>query len=321
MQDNKFYEKTVLVSLNSVKKCAEKAGFNLCGVVKSTEVREYDSFFMEWIEQKKCADMTWVDKNHSLRRNPSILHETTRSIIVVGLNYHKKNYSKEVSMLANGVDYHYVVKKMLLKFSELLEKELNHKFNYKMCVDSAPITEKYWAYKAGLGWIGRNSLIVNKEYGSFFVLGELLVDFETDNYDTCDEFDGCGKCKRCENVCPTAALNNKRVDCRKCLAYLTIEHRAEFNDSQLEMLSRNDINTFFGCDICQNICPWNIKAISNFNDSKYVTIDKLFNIKELIFNKDEFIKISSNQFKQKYKHTALFRTGLKKIITNINAID
>lgn len=311
----------MILSAKKIKNCAKAIGFNLCGVVKSAEVKEYDDFFIKWIESGKNGNLSWAQKNHHLRRNPSVLHDSTKSIVVVGLNYHKKEYSKEVSMLANGIDYHYIVKEKLEQLKQQIEIECSVSLNVKMCVDSAPIAEKYWAFKAGIGWIGRNSLLINQEFGSFFVLGELLIDFELDNYDSPIQFNGCANCRKCEIACPSRALENCIVDANLCLASLTTGFRGEFNNTQLDIIKNSGSNSFFGCDICQDICPWNIKALGNFCDSDYVKIKSLFKSNQYSFDRDKFKEISNSEFKKLYGATPLFYVGLKKILTNIKAIN
>lgn len=311
----------MLISSYIINKCAKNVGFDLCGIVKSTEVTEYDDFFMEWIKNSYNAEQQWADKNHELRRNPSKLHPPTKSIIVLGLAYHKKDYSKEVSMLANGIDYHYIVKQKLELLKGELERECGIVIDAKICVDSAPITEKYWAIKAGLGWIGRNSLIINPSFGSFFVLGELLIDCEVDEYDTENKFNGCAQCNKCETTCPTSALNQKIVDSRRCLAYLTIEQRREFDENQLNYFKSEKVTSFFGCDICQNVCPWNIKALYNLNADFFVDKEELFKTKQYVFKAEKFRDISNSEFKRNFGNTSLFRTGRKKILINIKAIN
>ncbi|MFI3261795.1 MAG: tRNA epoxyqueuosine(34) reductase QueG [Rikenellaceae bacterium] len=311
----------MLISSYTINKCAKNVGFDLCGVIKSAEVMEYDDFFMEWIRSFKNAGLDWADRNHDLRRNPASLHPSTKSIVVLGLAYHKKHYSHEVSMLANGIDYHYVVKQKLQMLKGELEKECGVVLDAKTCVDSAPITEKYWAVRAGLGWIGNNSLVVNKDYGSFFVLGELLIDCEVDSYSVKDEFNGCVGCNRCEKKCPTSALEGKVVDSRRCLAYLTIEQRHEFNETQLGYIRSGVRESYFGCDMCQDVCPWNVKALHNLEDSFFVTKEELFRVVEFRFDADSYEGISNSEFKRRYGSTALFRTGKKKILMNIKAIN
>lgn len=311
----------MLISYYTINKCAKTVGFDLCGIIKSTEVKGYDSFFLKWIADEKNAEQTWTDKNHDLRRNPAFLHPNTKTIVVLGLAYHKKHYAEEVSMLANGVDYHYVVKGKLQVLKDEIEKECGVVLDAKLCVDSAPITEKYWAVKAGLGWIGRNSLVVNSKFGSFFVLGELLIDYEVDKYDEEVDFNGCAECTKCVDSCPTEALSDKIVDSRRCLAYLTIEQRHEFDKIQLSYLKHKNVSSFFGCDICQNVCPWNIKALRNLDDGFFVIKETLFETHTFKFDAESFNNLSNSEFKRKYGRTSLFRTGKKKILINIKAFN
>lgn len=309
------------LSAEIIKKLAIKSGFDICGITRPHRAKLAMDAFDKWIDSGSAADMAWVNNNKELRLDPCNLFEGCKSIIVLGLSYHRHNSPDNISMLAGGVDYHFVMKDMLKELHHQIEKESGVEMQCKLCVDSAPIFEKYWAEQAGLGWIGRNSLLINPEFGSFIVLGELLIDAEVDKYDSKIDFNGCGRCQRCLVNCPSGALSENRVDARCCISYLTIEHKGEFNEDQKEILkSPLGAKSYFGCEICQRVCPWNKKAAKHLTELKNKKVVNRFKSDDFIFDMEYFKQLNSASFKKSYRSTALYRCSFKNILRNIEVV-
>lgn len=300
-----------------LKKITQEVGFDLLGISSAHKIEDVKPYFEHWISSGANATMGWAERHLEMRLDPTILMDGCRSVIVLGLSYLRNGDYSDHSMHASGIDYHYLIKDMLRKVEELLKEE-DPDINIKICVDSAPILEKYWAVESGLGWIGRNSLVINKKFGSFFLLGEILIDREFDKYDVKDDFNGCGECHKCIDSCPGEALKMGAHDARGCISYLTIEHKGEFTNSQREIIKRG--GSYFGCEICQRVCPWNIKAKKEIIEEKSNFTTKLFKEDNFVFDRDKFLKMSSSEFKRGYKSTSLYRTSLKNIIRNIDSL-
>lgn len=303
-----------------VKKCAVKAGFDMCGVSAVHSAQRVRADFDRWCGQGFNADMKWTLSNGDVRENPELILSGAKSVVCVGLSYLRDDSCSDLAMLAQGIDYHFVMKKMMSDFVELLKENCPFGFEVKICVDSAPVFEKYWAVKSGLGWIGRNSLVINREFGSFFVLGEIFIDKSCDRYDSESDFRGCAECFRCVSACPSSALADGRVDARKCISYLTIEHKGEFDDCQIDILTLRENKSFFGCELCQSRCPWNLLALKRSKEEKKSRIKEIFHTDEFDFSYETFLQISASEFRKKYRSTSLFRASIKNILRNIHTI-
>jgi epoxyqueuosine reductase len=224
-------------------------------------------------------------------------------------NYFPEEFQKEESYLiskyAYGKDYHFVVKEKLQILFEYINKEITQ-ISGRAFVDSAPVMDKIWAAKSGLGWIGKNTNLISKELGSFVFIGELIIDLELD-YDNGIK-DYCGTCTKCIDACPTKALSPYQLDARKCISYLTIEKRGEipkeFNGKWNDWI--------FGCDICQDVCPWNSKAIPHAEDQ--------FKISEQLkkMKKEDWQSLQKSEFKKLFKNSPIERTNFKGLIRNID---
>lgn len=242
-----------------IKEKAREIGFHKIGIARAEDLPEERERLQEWLADGFHADMRWMEREPEKRTNPQILFEGAKSVIVVALNYftpheHQDSHEKgKVSRYAWGDDYHDVVKE---KLRELLAwiKEEQPEAEGKICVDTAPMMDKVWAQRAGLGWIGKHSNLITRDYGSWVFLGEILLNLELD-YDEPETMDFCGSCTACLDACPTnAIIEPRKVDSNACLSYATIESRADeipFN------LSENLNGWLYGCDICQDVCPWN----------------------------------------------------------------
>lgn len=294
-----------------IKERANQLGFDACGITKASYLEKDSPYFKEWLSKEYNANMHYMKNYLDIRLDPSTIIEKGQSVIVVLLSYNQEYISEnelKVSRYALGEDYHFVLKS---KLTELLEfiKINNDSVHGRCFVDSAPLLERALAVKAGLGWIGKNSMLINKKLGSYVFIGELVVDIELD-YDEPNIKDYCGSCNLCCNACPTGAIiEEKVIDARKCISYLTIEHKKDFQDSEKKLLN----NWIFGCDMCQQMCPWNKKAaIVQRNE---------FKTKEMVLKntKEEWMGMTNGEFKRQFNTSPLLRARLKNIKRNILA--
>jgi epoxyqueuosine reductase len=239
-----------------VKQKALEAGFDDCGISSAEYLSDHAPGLNDWLNKGYHADMHWMSNHLEKRCDPTQLVPGAKSVISVLLNYYSPNKQKDpeapvFSKYAYGKDYHKVVKKKLKALFNALKEEIPD-IEGRAFVDSAPVMEHAWASRSGLGWIGKNSLLISKKFGSFVFIGELIVNTEL-NYGSSIK-DYCGNCTLCINECPTHAITSDRtVDSNKCISYHTIENKDELPED----LRNNFFNRVFGCDICQDVCPWN----------------------------------------------------------------
>ena len=243
--------------MTEIKAEAYRLGFSACGIAQANAVpeeimQEYD----DWVDTGYHGDMDYLARNRELRSDPRLLLPGTKSLILVAMNYYPETKqdpeAPQFAYYAYGRDYHKVVKKHLDSLLHYMQEKLALQVEGRAFSDSAPIMERYWAEKAGLGWRGKNSLLIIPRAGSYFFLGELLVDIELP-YDA-PMRNLCGRCERCQQACPTEAfLAPGKLDARRCISYLTIEQKGEIPEELRERMGRR----VYGCDACQQCCPWN----------------------------------------------------------------
>lgn len=295
----------MFVDSGQIKDIALCVGFDACGIcdakVADSEIEELRS----WLSKSYNAGMEYMSRNIEVRANTNLLLDGAKSVISVLLSYNTDERPGQndfqIAKYAYGRDYHLVVKEKLYEMlSEI--KQICPEADGRAFVDSAPIFERYFAHKAGLGFIGRNRCLINPKYGSFVFLGELVVNFESD-YDRPLE-QSCLSCNACIKFCPTHALTFEGVDARRCISYHTIENRDEISEDVNGKLE----NRIFGCDACQNCCP------HNFSVPKKSGI-LLPEIKTLRL--EELESMSNHQFQKKYGDTALARAGRGKIVDQL----
>ncbi len=299
-----------------IKQKSFELGFHKTGIVRVESLTEEENHLREWLAENYHGEMQWMEREPEKRAAPELLFPGARSIIVVALNYftpfeHEENSSKgKVSRYAWGDDYHDVLKEKLRELLAFIKSE-NEAAEGKICVDTAPIMDKVWAARAGLGWIGKHSNLITKDYGSWVFLGEILLNLELE-YDTDKVSDHCGSCTACLDACPTGAIVEPYiVDSRKCLSYATIELRApEFPDEITENLN----GWLYGCDICQDVCPW--------NRFEKPTMEERFAPRtgNVSADLDEILALSPEKYAEKFRRSAMKRTKLAGLQRNATAL-
>lgn len=288
-----------------IKAEALRLGFDVCGIAKAETVESSTAGFCDrWVKDGYNGTMGYLERNCDKRYDPTLLVEGCRSIIVVALNYAPSQAIEGISHYAQGEDYHKAVKDRLF----LLLKSIKGKTpcSGRPFCDSAPVLERYWAVQAGLGWIGRNHQLIIPKKGSYFFLGELLIDTELD-YDKPFEHNHCGECRRCIDNCPTGALDEHCFDARKCLSYLTIEHRGELPENIGEKMG----NCFYGCDRCQTSCPHNRFAKPNSTPELQPT-DEL-----LQMTAERWRSLTKEEYDRLFRKSAVERCGYEQLMRNI----
>lgn len=291
-----------------IKAEALRLGFDVCGIAKAEAVsHEAIAQYSRWTDEGCHGSMQYLERNCDKRFDPTLLMEGCRSIISVALNYAPVQRVEGISCYAIGEDYHKTVKDRLF----LLLKSINEVTPTKgrpFC-DSAPVLERYWAVKAGLGWCGRNRQLIIPRKGSLYFLGELLIDKELE-YD--EPFTGnfCGNCTKCIDNCPTGALSNKGFDARKCLSYLTIEYRGELPDNIGEKMGK----CFYGCDHCLDACPHNRFSVPGHTTE--LQPDEAL----LKMDRERWANLTEEEYRDLFAKSAVERCGYLQLMRNIKAI-
>jgi epoxyqueuosine reductase len=294
-----------------IKDTAKKLGFQSCGISKARFLAEEEANLSKWLAQKKHGEMAYMENHFDMRLDPRKLVDGAKSVISLSYNYFTSEKQSDpnapkISKYAYGEDYHFVVKNKLKSLLAIIQTEIGN-VNARVFVDSAPIMEKAWAQQAGLGWIGKNANLINQQNGSFFFLAEIIIDIDL-SYDA-PVTDHCGTCTKCIDACPTEAIVAPYVvDGSKCISYFTIELKNEFPK---EVKGKFD-NWMFGCDICQDVCPWNKFAKPHQ--------EKLFDPSTalLSMNKKEWEEITAETFQVLFKNSAVKRTKFEGLKRNIN---
>lgn len=304
-----------MITSDIIKEKAIELGFHKVGIAKAAKTKQEQERLDEWLDQKKHADMEWIENRKSERGNIFNYFSEAKTVISLGMNYYVGKEQSDLtsdfkfSNYAWGDDYHLVIKSKLFSLLEFIK---NKKPNVKglVCVDTAPIMEKVWAQRAGLGWQGKHTNLISTDFGSWLFLGEIIIDFELEPDDPFTK-DLCGSCTACIDACPTHALGEYELDSGKCISYLTIEHRGDFIEGH------DDLDGWiYGCDICQEVCPWNI-SFSKISEEKYFEPRT-----DIINNTDQkWLEIDQEKFSTTFKKSAAKRTkliGLKRNIKSVN---
>ena len=298
---------------NCIKAKSHDLGFQKVGITRAVSTPEEKEKLEIWLSRGHHGTMSWLAERKNERGDIFTYFPDVKSVISLGMNYYtgynqsKLNSSNKFSNYAWGEDYHDILKSRLYKLLNWLKIEMPD-INGIACVDTSPVMDKVWAQRAGLGWQGKHTNLITRDYGSWIFLGELFVNIELD-YDELFSEDLCGSCTACIDACPTQALGEYEIYAEKCISYLTIEYRGDFPDNRSELH-----NWIYGCDICQEVCPWNEKF-------SQVTIQNYFYPKKeiLYWTKEDWERIDEEGFRELFKGSAVKRTKYSGLSRNINA--
>jgi len=299
-----------------IKQRARELGFSRVGIAKAEELTEEKKQLREWLNRGYHGEMSYMENYFEKRTDPRLLVEGTKSIIVLTYNYHnpapRNPDSYKISQYAYGQDYHWVMKEKLRTLLTDIDREISP-VSGRVFVDSAPVMESEWAQRAGVGWQGKNTLIIHPKAGSYFFLGEVLVDIEL-AYDQPIQ-DYCGTCRRCIDACPTNAIDEDGylLDGSKCISYSTIEKKGSIPDSFKGKME----DWIFGCDICQEVCPWN-RFSTPHDEEAFEPHPDLLSL-----SKTEWRSISRERFQELFRKSPVKRTkyeGLKRNIEFVSEV-
>ena len=296
-----------------IKTEALRLGFSSVGFAKAAFLEKEAPVFEDWLQQGYHGKMQYLENHFDKRLDPRLLVDDAKTVISFSYTYFPKekqrNDSYKIAKYAYGQDYHYVIKDKLKQLINFITTNIGA-VSGRAFTDTAPILEKAWASQAGLGWQGRNSLLLQKKKGSFFSLAELIIDLELD-YDTPFTANHCGNCTLCIDACPTEAiLPHNLINASRCISYLTIELREEIPPEFKGKLP----NRIFGCDICQDVCPWNKFSIIN-SEPLYQPKSDL-----LLYSKEDWHEITAAVFSRIFKKSAVKRIKFNGLQQNISFI-
>ena len=297
-----------------IKQKAEKFGFQSCGISKAEFLEEEAPRLEAWLNKGYHGEMNYMENHFDKRLNPTLLVDGAKSVISLSYNYFPKVKIDEInnfkiSKYAYGEDYHEVIKDILKNMVAEIQEEIGE-FGFRVFVDSAPVLEKAWARKSGLGWVGKNANLITKKHGSFYFLAEIICDLELE-YDLAVT-DHCGSCRACIDACPTQAIVSDRiVDGSKCISYATIELKNEIPDYFNGKMN----DWIFGCDVCQDVCPWNRFSAPTLQE-KFAP-----NFQKLNFRKNEWKELTQELFSEIFKKSAVKRTKFSGLMRNINLLN
>jgi len=297
-----------------IKSKAEKFGFESCGISKAGFLEDDARFLEKWLKNNYHGEMKYMENYFDKRLDPTLLVEGSKSVISLMYNYFPEEEistidNLKISKYAYGEDYHEVIKEILKEMVSELQEEIGA-FGFRIFVDSAPVLERSWAKKSGLGWIGKNANLISKKRGSFFFLAEIICDLKLpeDNETT----DHCGTCRKCIDACPTNAIvSEKIIDGSKCISYATIELKNEIPDYFNDKLE----NWMFGCDICQDVCPWNRFSVPH-QQEKFKPNPFLQQ-----FRKNEWQEITQEVFSEIFRKSPVKRTKFSGLKRNIEVLE
>ena len=297
-----------------IKDEAIRLGFMQCGIAKAEFLEDEAPRLEKWLNNNYHGEMAYMENHFDKRLDPRLLVDDSKSVISLTLNYFPQEQQTDpdapkISKYAYGTDYHLVIKDKLFQLLNFISEEIGE-VSGRAFVDSAPVLDRAWAKRAGIGWIGKNSNLISKKSGSFFFLAELIVDLDL-QYDNPFETDHCGTCTKCIDACPTEAiLSPFIIDAKKCISYLTIELREEIPSTFNDKMD----NWMFGCDICQDVCPWN-RFSAPHSEPQFQPNEKLLSMK-----REDWLDITEDVFKSIFKNSAVKRTKFKGLTRNIDFI-
>ncbi len=308
---------------DEMKAKAKELGFAACGLAPAEPVaKKRAEEYLRWLAEGRNADMDYLSRNVEKKLNPQLLVEGARTVVSLAVNYYtetavdsakKSDETAEnvlrIARYARGTDYHEVVKQMLRQL--MAELGLEEGNDGRCFVDTAPVDEKYWAQRCGLGWRGRNSQLIIPHAGSYFFLGELILTHKADRYDEAAE-SHCGSCHACVDACPAhALLGDGTLDARRCLSYLTIENRGELPDDCGEKMG----NCFYGCDRCAEVCPWNVRFAQNTTIEELKPREAILHMSAL-----EWQTLTVEKYRELFRKSAVKRAKFEGLLRNIAAL-
>ena len=297
-----------------IKQTAKQLGFDYCGIAKAGLLGDDAKRLEQWLSKGMNGTMGYMENHFDLRIDPTKLLPGAKSVITLLKNYYPSLQQDEsipkISKYAYGKDYHEVIRKQLKQFLQLINQQIGA-VEGRGFVDSAPVLERSWAVKSGLGWVGKNGNLINKQQGSFFFIATLIVDIQLD-YDDSFVKDYCGTCTRCIDACPTEAiLPNKVVDGSKCISYFTIELKEQLIPDRMK--GKFD-NWMFGCDTCQDVCPWNRFSYPNTEEA----FSPIYEI--LHYTASDWEMLTEESFKTIFLHSPIKRTKYSGVKRNLKFI-
>jgi epoxyqueuosine reductase len=297
-----------------IREKARELGFFSCGISVAGKLEPESRALERWLKAGMHGKMSYMENHFEKRTDPRKLVDGAKSVISVLHNYYPANAQSDpgapvLSKYAYGTDYHFVLKEKLRELHEFIKNNIGE-VHGRAFVDSAPVLDRVWAARAGLGWIGKNTNLLVKKAGSFFFIGELIVDIELAPDDPVKDY--CGTCTRCIDSCPTGAIVAPRVlDARKCLSYLTIEFRGELPEAMVGKME----NRMYGCDICQDVCPWNKKAVPN-GEPLFTPLAGL-----LEMSRDDWRGLERKTFRHYFRRSAVNRVTYQQFRRNIDFLE
>lgn len=292
---------------------AERMGFDACGIAQATALEEESAHVEQWLESDCEGEMGYLTRNKEKRYDPRLLVEGTKSIVTVLYNYYPKQRIGDsdkfkIAKYAYGADYHDVLKRKMRQLLEGIEAQTGKLEGTRLFVDSAPVLDRAWAVRCGLGFIGKNTTLIHPKKGSFFFIGHLFLPIELEGTGK-PLTNRCGRCTKCLDACPSGALGTPfHIDARKCISYLTIEYKGS--------LAGIDPKTFngwmYGCDICQDVCPYNRFALPN-REPEFQPSERL-----IAMHDEDWKSLSKEDFDALFKHSAVQRAGYEGLKRNID---
>lgn len=297
---------------NLIKAEAQRLGFMACGISKATFLEPEARNLETWLSRNYHGEMGWMENHFDKRVDPRKLVDGAKSVVSVLINYFPEKQQRpdapQISKYAYGEDYHHVIKRKLKELMHFITAEIGE-VHGRAFVDSAPVLDRAWAQRSGLGWIGKHSLLLTKNAGSFYFIGELILDLDLEpDHPTTDH---CGTCTKCIDACPTQAIVQPQVvDGSKCISYLTIELKKQIPNT----FARQMENWAFGCDICQDVCPWN-RFSKPTTEKAFAADERLLN-----FSEKEWMEITQDVFADLFKNSAVKRTKFEGLQRNLSFI-
>lgn len=296
-----------------IKQKAQDLGFSFCGISRATFLEEEAPRLEQWLKNGYHGEMNYMENHFDKRLDPRLLVEGAKSVVSLLLNYYPNEFQNEnaykISKYAYGEDYHFVIKDKLKDLMHHIHDEIGE-VDGRVFVDSAPVLDKAWAAKSGLGWVGKNNNLINKGNGSFFFVAELIIDLELE-YDSATT-NHCGTCTACIDACPTQAIESPYlVNGSKCISYLTIELKDEIPNQFKNQLD----DWMYGCDVCQDVCPWN-RFSKPHNEPLFNPNPKLIN-----YQKNDWEDLTQEVFQEIFKKSAVKRAKYTGLMRNLNFLN